>query len=227
MITLPALFFFLAFFTALLEWLAVVRGWRSVEYFAKPGVMIFLLAWLVLSGSLQQANLRWFTAGAFFSLLGDAFLLLRRERLGFMLGLVAFLLAHFSYILALKLPGPSLSFYSLIIALLILALMVWVGRRILSGLRAKGLRKLVLPVAIYVLTLGTMLFCALNTSFRPDWDSLPALWVGLGAFSFALSDGLLAWDKFVSPLRFGRVTIMVTYHLGQFAIMTGAILQFA
>ena len=72
-----------------------------------------------------------------------------------------------------------------------------------------------------------MLFCALSASFHPDWQLIPALWVGVGAISFTASDSLLAWNKFVTPLRYGRVFLMITYHLGQIAIMIGAILQFA
>ena len=37
----------------------------------------------------------------------------------------------------------------------------------------------------------------------------------VGAISFAGSDSLIAWDRFVRPLRWAPVTIMVTYHVGQ------------
>jgi uncharacterized membrane protein YhhN len=216
----------LAFLTAVLEWVAVGNRWRKVEYFAKPGVMIFVLAWVVLSGGLWQGNLPWFTVGAFFSLLGDSFLLMRREKLGFGLGLSFFLLAHWCYIIAFNSPRTPIGLYSLILAALILVLATWVGWRILKNLRRKGLRRFIVPVILYILTLGTMLFSAWNININHVWKFLPALLVGLGASSFAVSDTLLAWNKFVTPLRYGRVLLMITYHIGQIAIMLGAVLQF-
>lgn len=217
----------LAFLTAVIEWVAVGNRWRKVEYFAKPGVMIFVLAWLTLSDGLRQNNLWWFTAGAFFSLLGDSFLLMRREKLGFGLGLSSFLLAHLCYIIALNFPRTPIGLYSLILAGVILGLASWVGWRVLSKLRKKGLRRFIVPVILYVLTLGIMLFSAWSVNLNHGWRFFPALLVGLGASSFAVSDTLLAWNKFVTPLRYGRVLLMITYHLGQFAIMLGAVLQFA
>jgi uncharacterized membrane protein YhhN len=216
----------LAFLTAVVEWVAVGNRWRKVEYFAKPGVMIFVLAWLVFSGGLRQNNLLWFTAGAFFSLLGDSFLLMPREKLGFGLGLSSFLLAHWCYIVALNSPRTPIGSYSLILAGGILGLASWVGWRVLSKLRKKGLRRFIVPVILYNLTLATMLFSTWNININHVWKFLPALLVGLGASSFAISDTLLAWNKFVTPLRYGRVFLMITYHLGQFAIMLGAVLQF-
>jgi len=47
----------------------------------------------------------------------------------------------------------------------------------------------------------------------------------MGALFFVLSDGMLAWDRFVAPKTKGWVT--VTYHLAQFAIAGAALIQFA
>lgn len=216
-----------ALLCAMIEWLAVGNSWRKVEYITKPGVMVFLIAWLVLSDSLQQINLIWFTIGAVFSMMGDIYLLLRNERLGFALGLVAFLLAHLAYIAALNYPLTPLDQGTSILAGIVFAIALLGGRRILNGVRKKRLKKLILPITLYIMTIGVMLFSALSTNFRADWRAIPALLAGLGAVSFALSDFCLAWNKFVSPLRYGRLTLMVTYHLGQIAILSGALLQFS
>jgi uncharacterized membrane protein YhhN len=71
-----------------------------------------------------------------------------------------------------------------------------------------------------------MLFSALMTLFRTDWASIPAYLVSLGAVLFVTSDVVLAWNKFVSPIRRGRLILMVTYHLGQIALIAGAVGQF-
>ena len=43
---------------------------------------------------------------------------------------------------------------------------------------------------------------------------------------FFISDTLLAWNRFVAPIRHQRVLIMSTYHLGQMGLALGAALQF-
>jgi uncharacterized membrane protein YhhN len=48
----------------------------------------------------------------------------------------------------------------------------------------------------------------------------------LGAASFFMSDTLLAWNKFVTPISKGSLKVMVTYHLGQILIALGAATQF-
>jgi uncharacterized membrane protein YhhN len=216
----------LAIIAAVIEWVAVGKRWRKVEYFAKPGVMIFLIAWLVLSGGLRQNNLLWFTGGAFFSLLGDIFLLLRWDRLGFTLGLSFFLLAHLSYIAGFRSPPLVYGPHLLVLGAVILVSLGWVGWRVLSSLYRRGPRRLVGPVTVYILAISSMLFSALSTSINPGWMSFPALLVGIGAASFTFSDTFLAWDKFVRPLRYGRIVVMVTYHLGQMALLIGANVQY-
>ena len=216
----------LAVITAVIEWVAVGKRNRKVEYFAKPAVIIFVLAWLILSGSLHQYNLLWFTVGMFFSLLGDVFLLMRREQLGFKLGLSSFLLAQICYIIAFNTPLILPGFYSVVLAGPILALVLWFGWRIFRNLNKKGLRRLSIPVFLYILTIGTMLFSALGVYFGADWKFVPAILVGLGALSFTTSDMLLAWNKFIVPIRYGRVLLMITYHLGQIVLAVGFTLQF-
>jgi uncharacterized membrane protein YhhN len=45
----------------------------------------------------------------------------------------------------------------------------------------------------------------------------------IGAISFAASDSLIAWDRFVRPLAWSGVVIMVTYHVAQ-ALLTLSLL---
>jgi uncharacterized membrane protein YhhN len=54
---------------------------------------------------------------------------------------------------------------------------------------------------------------------------LPAALVSAGSVLFYASDGMLAWDRFINPLSHARLRVMVTYHLGQFGILGGALLM--
>ena len=45
----------------------------------------------------------------------------------------------------------------------------------------------------------------------------------VGALLFYSSDALIAWNTFVKSYPWGRVTIMVTYHLGQIGLVLSMI----
>jgi hypothetical protein len=45
-----------------------------------------------------------------------------------------------------------------------------------------------------------------------EWNSFPSLSVSLGAIFFFISDTLLAWNKFVSPINYGSLFVIITYH---------------
>jgi uncharacterized membrane protein YhhN len=219
--------FIVVLLAAILDWLAVARNWKKVEYAAKPGTMLLLLGLLGLVSGIGSAPLVFFGLGILFSLAGDVFLMFSDR--WFIPGLVSFLLAHLAYIAGLNLPlsHVALAWPLGLVALLILVVAVEVLRRIVAALKRKGHSGLVGPVVIYGVVISVMLFSANLALFRPAWKALPAALVSVGAFLFYLSDVVLAWNKFVSPIRNGRVVNMILYHLGQFALIAGVMLQFA
>jgi uncharacterized membrane protein YhhN len=222
---MPTVLLALVLLTASLEWLAVFKNWRKLEYFAKPGVMLGLFAWLLFTGGLS-GPLFWFGLGILLSLAGDVFLLLPNEHRWFPFGLGSFLLAHLAYIVGLNLPPAQLNTVTLGVALFVTVTAFPLINRVVRSLPEKGLRRLVEPVRYYAATISLMLFSALVTPFRADWRLAPALLVSLGAALFVISDLVLSWNKFVHPLRRGRLWLMVTYHLGQVALVAGAVWQF-
>ena len=68
---------------------------------------------------------------------------------------------------------------------------------------------------------------AILTLYRLDWKTSASGLVSLGAILFYFSDIILAWNKFVKPVRNGRVINMAAYHLGQVGLIAGVILQFS
>jgi uncharacterized membrane protein YhhN len=213
----------LAFIFAALESLALWKGWRKLEFVAKPAVMVCLFIWLYTTAGLQGA-LFWFGVGILFSLAGDVALLFI-DRF-FMLGLIAFLLAHIAYLVGFNVPFPeTLGIWAFGIAIVIGLSAVRLLRRIVASVRTKQAR-LVTPVVIYSTVITLMLLSALLTLFRPEWRSSAAYLVSLGAFLFYLSDIILAWNKFVAPIKNGRMLNIGLYHLGQIAIVVGVAMQF-
>ena len=222
---MSTLLFALTCLAALFEWLAIYKGWRKLDYISKPGVMVFLLGWLVWQGGVA-GGLAWFALGLVFSLVGDVFLIFSNERRWFIFGLGAFLLAQIAYVLGLNSPPPSFSGMTFGVALMVIMSTLPLIRRILFGLRKRGLGRLDGPVRVYATVIALMLFSALMTLFRTDWYSRPAYLVSAGAVLFLTSDVLLAWNKFVKPVRRGRLLLMIFYHLGQLCLIAGALGQY-
>lgn len=209
---------------AALEALALQRNWFNLEVIAKPGVMISLFIWLSLSTGLSGATL-WFGLGIILSLVGDVLLMISLDRF-FMLGLVAFLLAHLAYIVGFNIPVPAINFFGIVFAVMIGLGGARVIRRILDRLPATGQGKMRLPIIIYSAVISVMLLSAMMKLVDISWSANAAALVGVGAFLFYLSDIILAWNKFVAPIQHGRIYNIAAYHLGQIALIAGVISQF-
>lgn len=204
---------------ALLDWIAVGKQWKGLEFFAKPGVMLLMLVWLWSLGGFS-GQMTWFAIGLGLSLCGDIFLMLPREQ--FLAGLAAFLGAHVAYLIGFNPTLPPVNPVSLALAIMVGLTAARLYRAIAIGLATSGNRKLHVPVLIYSTVISLMLLSALLSLARQEWGPIPALMVSFGAMLFFLSDGILAWNKFVRPLRYGKLVTIITYHLGQVLIATGA-----
>jgi uncharacterized membrane protein YhhN len=210
---------------AVVDWIAVAKGWKKVEYIAKPWTMAALFLVLALVGRFSSLPLIFFGLGILFSLAGDVFLMFSDR--WFIPGLVSFLLAHVFYIVGFNLPLPVVSpTWALVVALVLAFSAARLLRPIVAGLAAKGQRKLIGPVIIYGVVITLMLLSAMLTLFRLEWKATPAVLVSVGAMLFFYSDAILAWIKFVAPIKNGRMMNMITYHLGQIALIAGVLIQF-
>jgi len=211
---------------AILDWIAVAKGWKKIEYLAKPLTMVALFLLLALVGRLSSLPLVFFGVGILFSLAGDVFLMFSDR--WFILGLVSFLLAHVAYIIGFNIPLPAVSLtWALVVALVLAFSAARLLRGIVAGLAAKGQGKLIVPVIVYGVVITLMLLSAMLTLFRADWPSAAAAGlVSIGAMLFFFSDAILAWNKFVAPIKNGRLVNMMTYHLGQIALIVGVLIQF-
>ena len=214
----------LAVLFAGLEALAIWKGRRRVEYVAKPAVILCLIAGLAVGTGLQGSAF-WFGLGLFFSLLGDVILMSPSEKM-FLAGLIVFLLTHICYLIGFRQQMVSPSAWSLVVISIILLNAVRLLRRIVGSMRTQGMNRLVYPVIVYGLVISLMLYAAMSTISDHSWNIGAALLVSGGAFLFWLSDLILAWNKFVSPLKIGWLSIVALYHFGQIGLIAGVIRQF-
>ena len=183
-------------------------AWRRLEYVCKPAALAGLVAAAVALDPVAGAGTRrdWFAAALVFSLAGDVLLMLPREQ--FVGGLSAFFVGHCCYLAGFWSRGPGIVPLLVSVAVAVIAVGV-VGRRVLPAVRRDD-PGLVGPVAAYMLLIGAMLATALAVE-----NPL----AGIGAVLFVASDSMIAWDRFVERFPRASVLIMVTYHLGQAALV--------
>jgi len=217
------LWLILAFIFAAFEAIAVSKNFQKLEFLAKPAVMVFLFIWLHATTGLQGIAF-WFGVGILFSLAGDILLMMPQDRM-FLFGLIAFLLAHIAYIIGLRERLVTINVWSPILLVFITIGAGGLLGRIVGALRIKGGNHLVIPVVIYGTVISVMLYAALLAVSNPEWQTNAALFVSLGALLFCTSDAILAWNKFVQPIRYGRVWCITLYHLGQIGLTAGVIAQ--
>ncbi len=188
---------------AVVNWWSRSTGSRPLEYASKPATMVLLIG-VALALDPHHADRRdWFVAALVLSLAGDVFLMLPSDR--FVAGLGSFLLAHVAYVVGIDLhPGsaPALGVSALVVAVAA----VVVGTPVARGAASSGGARLAGPVVVYMVVISAMVVSAVAAG---PWLA------GAGAVLFFVSDGLIAWNRFVAPLRRAPVAIMVTYHLGQ------------
>ncbi len=182
------------------------RRSRWLEYLCKPATLAALIVAAGVLDPVADTHTRriWFVAALFCSLVGDVLLMLPQDL--FVPGLAAFLVGHVGYLIGFWTRGPS-GLALLIAAVVVLAIVVPIGRRILSEIVRAGLPgDLRSAVTVYMAVISAMLATALASG-----NVLAAA----GAVLFVTSDSMIAWDRFVRKFAWAPVAIMVTYHLGQ------------
>jgi len=218
------IFLLFAILFAALESLALWKYWLNLEYIAKPAVMISLFLWLFTSTGLNGALL-WFGLGIILSLAGDVLLMLSLDRF-FLFGLVAFLLAHLAYVIGFNIPLPEFSLWGIVFAVMVSLGGARVIRRIVDALPSRGQARMRIPIIVYSTVISIMLLSAMIKLMDLTWNANAALLVSGGAFLFYISDIILAWNKFVAPIQYGRIYNIAAYHLGQIMLIAGVIAQF-
>jgi alkenylglycerophosphocholine/alkenylglycerophosphoethanolamine hydrolase len=160
---------------------------------------VSILGLLVLRGSSKPAR-RLAGYGLLTGAAADALI-----QFSFLGGLVVFLVAHLFYIAAFVRIERSLH------ALRLIPVALWAA--VALPLLAGHAGPLQIPVLVYGLVIFTMIWRA-----AAAWDSAggSAGEIGLiGALFFGLSDTLLGYSRFVSPLPASGFLIMGTYWAGQ------------
>lgn len=217
--------FYLAAGFAVLDWASTWKGWKKRLYIAKPATLVFLMLWTLLL-TRWQGDMLWYGIALVFSLLGDILLMLNPRF--FLYGLGAFLLTHVFYLVAFNQAPAEVNVGVMLIAVLVGVVAARVLRVLRPGiLKVPKGRRMLIATTIYAGALALMVLSALLCFFRPGWPLPAAILVSLGALLFFISDSTLTYDRFVRKLTHGQSLVHFTYHLGQFLIITGALIHFS
>jgi uncharacterized membrane protein YhhN len=199
-------------FAALTVW-TYYKGPRLLYLVFRPLTMAVIIGLVVEAG--KSASLAYrvaVAAGLVASLIGDLFMMPRRKR--FTAGLAAFLVAQACYTFAF-LSGIRFRFAPAP------ALAILAYGAVLFAILYPGLKRMRVPVLVYILAVSAMALAALERYLRAG--SPAALAACAGAVLFLLSDSVLAVDRFVRPFRAAQGMILSTYFAAQalIALSTG------
>ncbi len=197
--------------SALVDWQAAATERHAIRLVAKPLTMALLVGVAATFGDPPDDVRTWLVIGAVFGLAGDVALLGDSE-IAFMVGLGTFAVGHVAYAVSALLVG--FDWVLAIPGVVFLAAMLgfrFVGRT-LPGAKRDGGTVLVGAVAFYAAVISAMVVTAWATG---EWLA------ALGAMLFAVSDWLLGYQRFVSPIKNGPLAVMIPYHVGQTLLILG------
>lgn len=191
------------------------------HYLLKPSITISLMLYIAFNTQLKGRFAKRIFAGLFFGLFGDCFLMFVHVNSNFFIfGLVSFLIGHILYITAFYLDykwQPNIEKKIGWLALIIFGVF---GIVFYLYLRPY-LNSLKIPVMIYTFIILLMAVMAVNRKGRVNTISFNLIFYG--AILFLISDSILAYNKFVSPIKFSGIAIMSTYMIAQYLITIGAV----
>ncbi len=212
-----------AFGFALVDWHNVAVGKYKWRPLTKTLVILALLAGFTWVGG-WQGEYFWFGIGLVFSMAGDVLLALPPRF--FLPALSSFLLCHVFYLIGFS-QGLTTPGWGVIFPLITLAAAdFFIYRRLRRALLARPKsRWLRFPIHFYQIMISLMLFAAMLTLWRTDWPRLAAWLASGGALLFFISDTTLAFNRFAAPIRGGKLIVIISYHLGQIALIAGVLLR--
>ncbi len=152
--------------------------------------------------------------GLVFGAIGDA-LLLGRGKHWFTAGLVAFLIGHVAYVVAVTFVEPPQTWLGL--AGPVAAFPVLVGGAALVHLWPR-LGSMKAPVVLYVITIVTMVIAALAAARGTTMTDLHRYYFLAGAGLFFVSDLAVARDRFVARTFANKAWGLPAYFTGQLLI---------
>lgn len=186
--------------------------WHWLHYLTKPTATLLLLCAILCTPRLISKTYGFAIAsGLAFAAGGDFFLMLPGDY--FLAGLICFLITHGIYIYALchKTRFAQNKLVFVIFAVLAIG--------IIAGLWSSVPDAMKIPVAIYATAIGIMAAQAFSRALSapPETAWRYSAWLAAaGGLFFMISDTLLAFNRFHTPLPLAGFWVLSTYYAAQF-----------
>lgn len=201
----------LALVIAALDWWAVARRLRPLEFVCKPGAAAAFVATAWALDPVDDGARLWLVVALLFCLAGDVFLMLPRD--AFLAGLGSFAVAQILFTVSFGLREPTLTRALVGLVVVIIGASI-LARRFVTALGRSGAESMVPAILVYVTVISAMVVSA-------SASGSPAAIVG--AVLFLVSDSLIAEERFVSSRRWHKLAIIVTYHLALAGLVLGLV----
>ncbi len=203
---------------------AIATGSHTLEFICKPLLMIILSSWFFFNSRRYGDR---FTVlvqvGLFFSLIGDVALMCQyKDEFNFLIGLGAFLIAQLCFVMAFMrniidvdgfdgwVLGGTLS----VLVALYAILFSW---QLLQHVD----ESMSTPVTWYVIAIALM---GITAALRHGRTFPRSFWmVFSGALLFMASDSVLAINRFVKPMAWEPIAVIILYAAAQFLIAAGCL----
>lgn len=191
-----------------------------IRFITKPMLMLLLFLYVLTHIELSSKNN--ILIALIFAWLGDVFLMIPgSDPLFFQLGLGSFLVMQIAYIYLFLKQSSFLSFLSVkYLALTLVPVILYVSL-FLNFLLPYLVEDLRIPVILYALALGSMMYFSLQRILSASQNNF---WLVLiGALLFVISDSLLAFAKFYYSFPLNSFLVMLTYILSQLLLIKGLV----
>lgn len=215
---LPQIILLLFFLALCVHLYAIVAQMPTIRIISKCLLLPLLIIYLTVSTPNTTAIKKMALLALFFSWLGDVVLL--SEGNYFVLGMLAFTMAHVRNgkilvrLQAFQLTGAT-----------------WIGLGLALGTISlvyyflqTSLETFLIPVVVYMVFISTVWVLSFNLTNHPKYKAVAINFFIPGMFLFVLSDGILAFNKFLlhQPERWD-IWVMLTYALAQWLLTEGYI----
>jgi len=206
----PVLLVVSAALTACLYLVGLALDMFWLKLLTKPWLVVALaVAVWTRAGSGGRRPIAWgLLAGA----VGDVCLALPN---GFLPGMIAFAIGHTLYVAAFLQwsRAPALT--------LLVPVSIFAGTGL--WLMLPGAGDMALPLAVYVLVIGAMIWRAAACALEPQDDALMRWGPLAGALLFGFSDTLIGIHRFAQPLPGAAFSVILIYWAGQALFAAAAI----
>ncbi len=206
-------------FVLCIECLANIFGILWLQFLSKPLMMLMLLAYFASESSNLNPLKNLIVGALTFSWFGDVFLLLDRiYDFFFIYGLIAFLFAHILYAVYFwkigKLNREKFRFrMGILISIIAYSVLFYLYL-------FPTLSDLKIPVFLYCLVISLMVVACFHAfEFTKTFAAICLA----GTLLFALSDSILAINRFVISIPVGSALVMLFYGIGQLLITEGSL----